>query len=91
VELTKTVTVNEINAALKEAAEGYLKGIMDYCELPLVSSDYRGNPHSAIVDALSTMVIGSNMAKIIAWYDNEWGYSVRVVDMLEYMISKDKK
>jgi glyceraldehyde 3-phosphate dehydrogenase len=90
VELAKTVTVDEINAALKEAAEGYLKGIMDYCELPLVSSDYRGNPHSAIIDALSTMVIGGNTAKIIAWYDNEWGYSVRVVDMLEYMISKDK-
>ena len=91
VELSKTVTVNEINAALKEAAESYLKGIMDYCELPLVSSDFRGNPHSAIIDALSTMVIGSNMAKIVAWYDNEWGYSVRVVDMLEYMISRDKK
>jgi glyceraldehyde 3-phosphate dehydrogenase len=90
VELSQTVTVNEINAALKEAAEGYLKGIMDYCDLPLVSADFRGNKHSAIIDALSTMVISSNMAKIIAWYDNEWGYSERVVDLLEYMIAKDK-
>jgi glyceraldehyde 3-phosphate dehydrogenase len=90
VELSQTVTVEVINAALKEAAEGYLKGIMDYCELPLVSADFRGNKHSAIIDALSTMVISSNMAKIIAWYDNEWGYSERVVDLLEYMIAKDK-
>lgn len=90
VELSQTVTVEIINAALKEAAEGYLKGIMDYCELPLVSADFRGNKHSAIIDALSTMVISSNMAKIIAWYDNEWGYSERVVDLLEYMIAKDK-
>ena len=90
VELSQTVTVEEINAALKEAAEGYLKGIMDYCDLPLVSADFRGNKHSAIIDALSTMVISSNMAKIIAWYDNEWGYSERVVDLLEYMIAKDK-
>jgi glyceraldehyde 3-phosphate dehydrogenase len=90
VELSQTVTVEEINAALKEAAEGYLKGIMDYCDLPLVSADFKGDKHSAIIDALSTMVISSNMAKIIAWYDNEWGYSERVVDLLQYMISKDK-
>jgi len=90
VELSQTVTVEVINAALKEAAEGYLKGIMDYCDLPLVSADFRGNKHSAIIDALSTMVISNNMVKIIAWYDNEWGYSERVVDLLEYMIAKDK-
>jgi glyceraldehyde 3-phosphate dehydrogenase len=90
VELSQQVTVNDINAALKEAAEGYLKGIMDYCELPLVSADFKGNTHSAIVDALSTMVIGGNTVKIIAWYDNEWGYSERVVDLLQYMIAKDK-
>ncbi len=90
VELSQQVTVDDINAALKEAAEGYLKGIMDYCELPLVSSDFKGDKHSAIIDALSTMVIGGNTAKIIAWYDNEWGYSERVVDLLQYMIAKDK-
>jgi glyceraldehyde 3-phosphate dehydrogenase len=90
VELSQTVTVEVINAALKEAAEGYLKGIMDYCDLPLVSADFKGDKHSAIIDALSTMVISNNMVKIIAWYDNEWGYSERVVDLLEYMIAKDK-
>lgn len=89
VELAKQVTAEEINKALKEAAEGYLKGIMDYCELPLVSIDFKGNPHSAIIDALSTMVIGGNMAKVIAWYDNEWGYSERVLDLLTYMASKE--
>ena len=75
VELAKPTTREEINAALKEASEGYLKGIMAYNELPLVSIDYKGDPHSAIIDGLSTMMIGDNMAKIIAWYDNEWGYS----------------
>jgi glyceraldehyde 3-phosphate dehydrogenase len=90
VELSKTVTVDEINAALKEAADGYLKGIMEYCDLPLVSADFKGNPHSAIIDALSTMLIGGNMVKIIAWYDNEWGYSQRVLDLLQYMVAKDK-
>ncbi|MFX4262573.1 type I glyceraldehyde-3-phosphate dehydrogenase [Pelotomaculum propionicicum] len=90
VDLSKTVTADEINAALKEAANGYLKGIMDYSELPLVSADFKGDPHSAIIDSLSTMIIGGNMAKVIAWYDNEWGYSERVLDLLVYMASKDK-
>lgn len=90
VELAKTVTAEEINAALKEAANGYLKGILDYCELPLVSVDFKGDPHSAIIDSLSTMIIGDNMAKVIAWYDNEWGYSERVLDLLVYMASRDK-
>jgi glyceraldehyde 3-phosphate dehydrogenase len=90
VELSQQVTVDDINTSLKEAAEGYLKGIMDYCELPLVSADFKGDKHSAIIDALSTMVIGGNTVKIIAWYDNEWGYSERVVDLLQYMIAKDK-
>lgn len=80
-ELGTKVSVEEVNAALKEAAEGPLKGIMAYSDLPLVSKDYNGNPHSSIIDGLSTMVIDGNMVKVVAWYDNEWGYSNRVVDL----------
>ena len=87
-ELTRPTTVEQVNEALKTAAGGELKGIMDYSELPLVSCDYNGNPHSAIIDALSTMVIGGNMVKVLAWYDNEWGYSNRVLDLITYMSSK---
>lgn len=87
-ELEKNVTVEEVNAALKEAAEGPLKGILAYSEEPLVSSDYKGNPHSSIIDALSTMVIGGNLVKVVSWYDNEWGYSNRVVDLAAYIASK---
>ncbi len=81
----REVTPEEVNAALKEASEGELKGILDYCEEPLVSVDFMGNPHSSIVDALSTDVINGNLVKVIAWYDNEWGYSCRLVDLIEYM------
>lgn len=88
VELNKTVTVEEINGALKEASEGALKGILGYSELPLVSIDFNGDPHSATVDALSTMVIGGNMAKVVAWYDNEWGYTQRVLDLAAFIASK---
>lgn len=88
VELAKPTTAEEINAVLKEAAEGELKGILHYSEEPLVSSDYKGSPYSSIIDGLSTMVIGDNMAKIISWYDNEWGYSCRVVDLILYMAEK---
>jgi glyceraldehyde 3-phosphate dehydrogenase len=80
-ELNTQVTVEEINAVLKEAAEGPLQGIMGYSDKPLVSKDYNGDAHSSIVDALSTMVIDGNMIKVVAWYDNEWGYSCRVVDL----------
>jgi glyceraldehyde 3-phosphate dehydrogenase len=80
-ELNQNVTVEEINASLKEAAEGYLQGVLAYSDLPLVSKDYNGDPHSSIVDALSTMVLDGNMIKVVAWYDNEWGYSNRVVDL----------
>ncbi|MGE5398290.1 MAG: type I glyceraldehyde-3-phosphate dehydrogenase [Chitinophagales bacterium] len=86
VDLSKTASVEEINQSLRQASEGRMQGIIEYCELPLVSRDFNGNPHSAIVDALSTMVAG-NMAKVIAWYDNEWGYSNRVVDAICYMAS----
>ncbi|WP_422659241.1 type I glyceraldehyde-3-phosphate dehydrogenase [Paenibacillus sp. EC2-1] len=88
VELEKNVTVEEVNAALKEAAEGALKGIMNYSDEPLVSSDYNGDPASSTIDALSTMVIGDNMVKVVSWYDNEWGYSNRVVDLAAYIASK---
>lgn len=88
VELEKPATAEEINQAFKAASEGYLQGILEYTELPLVSNDYTGNSHSSIVDGLLTMVIGDRMAKIIAWYDNEWAYSVRVVDVVSYIASK---
>jgi len=70
---------------LKTASETYLKGILAYCEEPLVSIDFTGNPNSGIIDALSTMVVGNHSAKIIAWYDNEWGYSCRVLDLASYI------
>ncbi len=84
-DLEKTVTIDEVNTALRRAAENELKGILDYCEEPLVSLDFRKDSHSSILDALSTMVIGDNMVKVIAWYDNEWGYSNRIVDLIKYM------
>ena len=87
-QIGRKATKEEINAALKEAAENELKGIMAYSELPLVSSDYNGDAHSSIVDALSTMVIEDDLIKVVAWYDNEWGYSSRVVDLLEYMAAR---
>jgi glyceraldehyde 3-phosphate dehydrogenase len=88
VELEKDVTVDEINSALKAAAEGELKGILAYSEEPLVSGDYNGNPASSTIDALSTMVMEGSMAKVISWYDNETGYSHRVVDLVDYIAKK---
>ncbi|MBT7483435.1 aldehyde dehydrogenase, partial [Candidatus Peregrinibacteria bacterium] len=82
VTLNKSATAESVNAALKAAAEGPLQGILAYSEKPLVSIDYKGNPHSSIVDSLATMSIGDNMVKILAWYDNEWGYSCRMVDLV---------
>ncbi|MFC3886603.1 type I glyceraldehyde-3-phosphate dehydrogenase [Bacillus songklensis] len=87
-ELDKEVTVEEVNAALKEASEGELKGILGYSEEPLVSGDYNGNPASSTIDALSTMVMEGSMVKVISWYDNESGYSNRVVDLVDYIASK---
>ena len=86
--LEKDTTAEEINAALKEASEGKLKGILGYCDLPLVSKDFNGDPRSSIVDALSTMMVGPRMAKVVSWYDNEWGYSNRIVDLCKYIGSK---
>ncbi|MBM7096918.1 MULTISPECIES: type I glyceraldehyde-3-phosphate dehydrogenase [Alteribacter] len=87
-ELDKEVTAEEVNAAFKEAAEGDLKGVLGYSEEPLVSGDYNGNPESSTVDALSTMVMEGNMVKVISWYDNEWGYSNRLVDLVGYIAKK---
>lgn len=87
-EIEQAVTKEEVNAVFKQAAEGALRGIMAYSEEPLVSSDYNGDPHSCTIDALSTMVLDENMVKVVAWYDNEWGYSNRMVDLVEYMVSK---
>ncbi len=86
--LEKPATAEEINAALKAAAEGPLQGIMGYTEEPLVSRDFNGDARSSIVDGLSTMVVNGNMAKVVSWYDNEWGYSNRVVDLVKYMAAK---
>lgn len=83
VELEKDVTVEEVNAAIKKAAEGELAGIMEYTEDPIVSTDIIGNPHSSIFDASGTQVLGRNLVKVMSWYDNEWGYSNRVVDLIQ--------
>ncbi len=88
VQLARPATAEEINAAIKKAAEGPMKGIMDYVEEPLVSIDFNHSPASSSVDAQSTKVIGGNFAKVLAWYDNEWGYSNRVVDLIDYMVKK---
>ncbi|MEM0267309.1 MAG: type I glyceraldehyde-3-phosphate dehydrogenase, partial [Thermofilaceae archaeon] len=88
--LDKEVTKEEMDAAFKEASETYLKGILEYVDEPIVSSDILGNPHSAIYDAQASMVLGgkSNKVKAIAWYDNEWGFSCRLVDLLLHIASK---
>ena len=88
-ELEKTTTTEEVNAAFKAAAEGPLKGILGYSEEPLVSMDYKGDPRSSIVDGLSTMMIGGNIVKVIAWYDNEWAYSVRMTDLAKLLADKE--
>ncbi|MBF4179464.1 type I glyceraldehyde-3-phosphate dehydrogenase [Lelliottia nimipressuralis] len=89
VTLSREVTVDEVNAAFREAASaGPLQGILGYSDEPLVSSDYQGDPRSSIIDGLSTLVIGGNMVKILAWYDNEWGFSNRLVDLALLMDRK---
>jgi glyceraldehyde 3-phosphate dehydrogenase len=86
--LGKKVTPEEINAAYRKAAEGPLKNVLEYSEAETVSVDYNGNPHSSIVDATNTFVIDGNLAKVMAWYDNEWGFSNRMVDLTKLMLSK---
>jgi glyceraldehyde 3-phosphate dehydrogenase len=87
-ELAKDVTKEQINEAFKKAAAGPMKGILEFCEEELVSIDFKGNPHSSIIDGPSTNVIGGNMVKILAWYDNEWGYSCRLGDLVVYIAGK---
>jgi glyceraldehyde 3-phosphate dehydrogenase len=86
--LDKKTSGEEVNAAFKAAADGPMKGILQYMEEPLVSIDFRGNPHSSIVDASYTDVMDGDFAKVLSWYDNEWGYSSRCVDLLRYMMER---
>ncbi|MBI5408448.1 MAG: type I glyceraldehyde-3-phosphate dehydrogenase [Nitrospirae bacterium] len=87
-DLEKEATAETVNAALKEAAAGPLKGILQYCDEPLVSIDFNGNPHSSIVDASVTKVLEGTMVKVLSWYDNEWGYSTRLKDLMLYIEKK---
>jgi glyceraldehyde 3-phosphate dehydrogenase len=82
VETRKSTSRDEVNAAMKAAAEGPLKGYLEYCTDPIVSTDVIGNPHSSVFDSLSTNVMGGNLLKVFSWYDNEWGFSQRMVDAL---------
>ncbi|MGQ9525118.1 MAG: type I glyceraldehyde-3-phosphate dehydrogenase [Armatimonadota bacterium] len=88
VNLEKPADEAAINSALKAAADGKMKGILQFCEEPLVSSDFKGNPHSSIVDGPSTMVLPGNFAKVMSWYDNEWGYSCRTAELIRFMAEK---
>jgi len=87
-EISRDVTVEEVNAALKKASEGPMKGILQYSEDPLVSIDFNGNDHSSIVDSKLTMVLEGRMVKVLAWYDNEWGYSSRIRDLILHLIKR---
>jgi len=87
-DLKQKVTVEQVNAAFREAADGSLKGLLQYCTEPLVSSDFKGSAFSAIFDSLSTMVLDDTMVKVLAWYDNEWGYSCRLADLARFVASK---
>jgi glyceraldehyde 3-phosphate dehydrogenase len=87
-DLNRKASAEEIKDAFRKAADGELKGILEYCDKPLVSSDFKGNPASAIFDALSTIVIDGNFVKVLAWYDNEWGYSCRLADLVVYIVKK---
>lgn len=88
VQVEKTTFAEQVNEVLKDASEGSLKGILKYCDLPLVSSDHAGTDESSIIDAALTMVMGGDLVKVVAWYDNEWGYSQRVVDLAELVAEK---
>jgi glyceraldehyde 3-phosphate dehydrogenase len=88
VKTEKDATKEEVNAAMKKAAEGELKGFLGYIDEPLVSSDFNGDPRSSIFDSLSTMVLDKNLVKVFSWYDNEWGYSNRVVDLASFIAKK---
>jgi glyceraldehyde 3-phosphate dehydrogenase len=89
VDLKKSASAEAVNGTLKSAADGELNGILNFCDEPLVSSDFRGNPASSIVDGLSTVVMEGKMAKVLSWYDNEWGYSCRVGDLAKFMADRE--
>ncbi|MDA1349919.1 MAG: type I glyceraldehyde-3-phosphate dehydrogenase [Chloroflexi bacterium] len=86
--LAMGASVEDVNDAYREASQNGLSGILDYSDEPLVSSDYKGNPHSSIIDGISTMSIGGNMVKVVGWYDNEWGYSCRTADLAAFLVDK---
>ena len=86
--LSRDATIAEVNAAVKEYADGPMKGILEYTELPLVSTDLKGNPHSSIYSAVDTIAVGGNLVKVVSWYDNEYGYSCRVGDLVSFLASK---
>jgi glyceraldehyde 3-phosphate dehydrogenase len=88
--LSHNATIQEINGAMKAASQGRMKDILGYSDEPLVSSDLKGDPRSAVFSSLDTLVIGGNLAKVVAWYDNEWAYSVRVADLVKYIGSKER-
>ena len=89
VEVEENVTVSDVNSAVRKAAENELKGILEYSEVPLVSTDILQNSHSSIYDASSTQIVNKNHIKVVCWYDNEWGYSNRVVDLLEKLSTNE--
>jgi glyceraldehyde 3-phosphate dehydrogenase len=84
----RKTTAEEVNAAFKKAADGSYRGIIEFVTEPLVSIDFRGNPHSAMVDAPYTKVLDGDFVKVVAWYDNEWGYSSRCIDLVRYMATR---
>ena len=86
--LSRDAAIEEINAAVKEYADGPMKGIVEYTELPLVSTDMKGNSHSSIFSAIDTIAVGGNLVKVVSWYDNEWGYACRVGDLISYIAGK---
>jgi glyceraldehyde 3-phosphate dehydrogenase len=86
--LSRDATVDEVNAAVEEYADGPMKGIVEYTDLPLVSTDLRGNSHSSIFSALDTVAVGGNLVKVVSWYDNEWGYACRVADLVDFVAKK---
>ncbi len=88
-EIDRNATIEEVNAAFREAANGRLRGILQVCDRPLVSMDFKGNPHSSIVDSLMTLVLKDRIVKVVAWYDNEWGYSCRMADLAAYVAARD--
>ena len=87
-EVEKNTSKEEVNAAMKKAAEGPLRGLLQYSEEPLVSVDFRKNPNSSILDEPYTSVLEGNMVKLLSWYDNEWGYSSRVVDLVSFLVKR---